>query len=45
MKIVLLVDLHGNMVATEAMEKELDRIQPDDVWFLGILSEKGRTAI
>ena len=27
MKIVLLADLHGNMVATEAMEKELDRIE------------------
>ena len=45
MKIVLLADLHGNMVATEAMEKELDRIQPDDVWFLGMPSEKARTAI
>ena len=41
MKIVLLADLHGNMVATEAMEKELDRIQPDDVWFLGDAVGKG----
>ena len=41
MKIVLLADLHGNMIATEAMEKELDRIQPDDVWFLGDAVGKG----
>ena len=41
MKIVLLADLHGNMVATEAMERELDRIQPDDVWFLGDAVGKG----
>ena len=25
MKIVLLADLHGNMTATEAMERELDQ--------------------
>ena len=41
MKIVVLADLHGNMVATEAMERELDRIQPDDVWFLGDAVGKG----
>ena len=41
MKVVLLADLHGNMVATEAMEKELDRIQPDDIWFLGDAVGKG----
>ena len=41
MKIVLLADLHGNMVATEAMEKELDRIAPDDIWFLGDAVGKG----
>ena len=41
MKIVLLADLHGNMVATEAMERELDRIRPDDVWFLGDAVGKG----
>ena len=41
MKIVLLADLHGNMVATEAMERELDRICPDDVWFLGDAVGKG----
>ena len=41
MKIVVLADLHGNMVATEAMERELDRIQPDDIWFLGDAVGKG----
>ena len=41
MKIVLLADLHGNMVATRAMEKELDRIRPDDIWFLGDAIGKG----
>ncbi len=41
MKIVLLGDLHGNMPATEAMERELDKICPDDIWFLGDAVGKG----
>ena len=41
MKVVLLADLHGNMTATRAMEQELDRIGPDDVWFLGDAVGKG----
>ena len=41
MKIVLLSDLHGNMVATKAMEQELEKIRPDDVWFLGDAVGKG----
>ena len=41
MKIILLSDLHGNMTATKAMERELDRIRPDDVWFLGDAVGKG----
>jgi len=41
MKIVFLADLHGNMAATEAMERELDRIRPDDIWFLGDAVGKG----
>lgn len=41
MKIVLLADLHGNMVATRAMEQELERIGPDDIWFLGDAIGKG----
>ena len=32
MKIILLADLHGNMVATEAMEQELEKIRPDEVY-------------
>ena len=41
MKIVLLADLHGNMVATKAMEQELERIRPDQVYFLGDAIGKG----
>ncbi len=41
MKIVLLADLHGNMVATKAMERELEKICPDDIWFLGDAVGKG----
>ena len=41
MKIVLLADLHGNMVATKAMEQELEKIRPDDIWFLGDAVGKG----
>ena len=41
MKIVFLADLHGNMVATEAIEKELEKIGPDDIWFLGDAVGKG----
>ena len=44
MKIVLLADLHGNMVATKAMEQELERIRPDEVYFLGDAIGKGRKA-
>ena len=41
MKIVLLADLHGNMVATKAIEREIDKIGPDDIWFLGDAVGKG----
>ncbi|MBR4145074.1 MAG: metallophosphoesterase [Lachnospiraceae bacterium] len=34
-KILFIADLHGNMPATLALEKEISRIQPDDIWFLG----------
>lgn len=40
-KIVLLADLHGNMTAASKMEKELERIEPDEVWFLGDAVGKG----
>ena len=46
MKIVLLADLHGNMVATKAMEQELDRIRPDEVYFLGdAIGKPGRMVV
>ncbi len=40
-KILFLADLHGNMPATLALEKEMDRICPDDIWFLGDAVGKG----
>ena len=41
MKIAMLADLHGNLPATLAMEKALERIQPDEIWFLGDAVGKG----
>ena len=41
MRIVMLADLHGNLPATLAMERELQRIRPDQVWFLGDAVGKG----
>lgn len=40
-KIIFLSDLHGNMVATEAMAQEIRRIGPDVIWFLGDAVGKG----
>ena len=40
-KIIFLADLHGNMPATLALEKEMEKIKPDDVWFLGDAVGKG----
>lgn len=40
-KILFLADLHGNMPATLALEKEIDRIKPDVIWFLGDAVGKG----
>ena len=40
-KILFLADIHGNMPAVEALEKEIERIQPDDIWFLGDAVGKG----
>lgn len=40
-KLLFLADLHGNMPATAALEKEMERIRPDDVWFLGDCVGKG----
>ncbi len=41
MKIALVGDLHGNYVATQALEKELTRLAPDEIWFLGDAVGKG----
>ena len=40
-RIVFLGDLHGNYVATQAMEAYLEKIRPDQVWFLGDAVGKG----
>ena len=40
-KILFLADLHGNMPTTLALEKEMEKIRPDDVWFLGDAVGKG----
>ncbi|MBQ8556547.1 MAG: metallophosphoesterase family protein [Clostridia bacterium] len=41
MKIALIADLHGNYPATLAMDRELNRLQPDEIWFLGDAVGKG----
>ena len=41
MKIALIGDLHGNFIATKAMEAELKRQQADEIWFLGDAVGKG----
>lgn len=40
-KILFLADLHGNMPATLALEKEIRKIAPDDVYFVGDCVGKG----
>lgn len=40
-RILFLADLHGNITATLAMEKEIAKIKPDEVWFLGDAVGKG----
>ena len=40
-KILFLADLHGNLPATLALEKEIEKIKPDDIWFLGDAVGKG----
>ena len=41
MKIAFIGDLHGNYVATQALEAELRRMQVDEIWFLGDAVGKG----
>lgn len=40
-KILFLADIHGNMPAVRALEKEIEKIAPDDIWFLGDAVGKG----
>ncbi len=41
MKIAMIGDLHGNYVATLALEKALEKVKPDEIWFLGDAVGKG----
>ena len=41
MKIAMIGDLHGNYIATQALEKALGAVKPDEIWFLGDAVGKG----
>lgn len=41
MRIALIADLHGNRPATLALDRDLDRMQPDRVLCLGDIVGKG----
>jgi protein phosphatase len=41
MRIALIADLHGNRPATDALERDLDRIRPDKIVCLGDIVGKG----
>lgn len=41
MKIALVADLHGNLPALEAVERQLQLLSPNEVWFLGDAVGKG----
>lgn len=40
-KIIMLADLHGNLTAVRAMEKEFMNVPHDEIWFLGDAVGKG----
>lgn len=40
-KVLFLADIHGNMPALLALSKEIERIKPDQVWFVGDAVGKG----
>lgn len=41
MRIAMIGDLHGNMVAMEALARELEKQRIDEIWFLGDAVGKG----
>jgi protein phosphatase len=41
MRLAVIADLHGNRPATEALERDLDRIRPDKLYCLGDIVGKG----
>ena len=41
MKIAFIGDLHGNYIATQALEAEIKRHNVDEIWFLGDAVGKG----
>ena len=40
-RIAMIGDLHGNLPATRAMAEELEKLGPDEIWFLGDAVGKG----
>ncbi|MCQ2422667.1 MAG: metallophosphatase family protein [Lachnospiraceae bacterium] len=40
-KVLFCSDIHGNMPAAEALEAEIERLKPDDIYFLGDAVGKG----
>ncbi|MDO5156128.1 MAG: metallophosphoesterase family protein [Eubacteriales bacterium] len=40
-KVLFIADIHGNMPAVQALEKEIEKIQPDKIYFLGDAVGKG----
>ncbi len=39
--VLFLADIHGNMPALRALDKEIERIRPDSIWFVGDAAGKG----
>lgn len=40
-KNIISCNIHGNMSALRALEKELEKLLPDEIWFLGDAVGKG----
>ena len=41
MRLALVADLHGNLPALEAADRQLRALSPDEIWFLGDAVGKG----